>query len=368
MAAGYSRVQIFSPLGIPLCDLDVATKRGWVLNDVGRCVFTVNIYDAFTGGYNAKATGVNLAYGNLVLIRHKPSVNQDGSTNGQLPPWVGVITPPRLWDFGKIQVTVMSAEEVLHLRATPLDLTATGAPGQIFTQIIAWANDQSFNPGAYPIKLGTVDMSGAHSSQTMKVSALEEIKTLYKASNYEWDVQPYLDSTNRLSLIANWYYKKGIPAGRYFTNVNMTAATPLLAEQGNYYNTVRSFSQASSTGNRNFALVQDAASVAANGVSNSNQVWPGTDGAVSAAGYEVVYQKGSSFIQQNKQPVRTFAPQVLDIGNDFSFLALGNTWNVQTDAVGFLPNGQIGTNGTVRLTAIEYDDLNNTALIAGVLQ
>lgn len=368
MAAGYSRVRIFNNRGIQLTEIDVATKRSWVLNEPGRCQFTYNIYDAPSRGFNPKLTGYNFAYGNFILIEHKPSKNADGTTNGILPVWCGFISPPQQWSYGKVQVTAMQAEFILQLRATPMDLSASGSPGQIFSQILAWANDQSFNPGGFPVQPGMIDLSGAPDSRVMKVSALEEVRALYKASGYEWDIQPVLNSKNQLSLVANWYVYKGVRVFRYFTNVNLQASDPIYSESGQYYNTIRSFSEASSTGNRNFSLVQDAASVLKNGLANENLVWPGTSGAVSAVGTDVVINKANNFIATNKTPVRTFGPQVLDSGNDFSYLNVGNFWNVQTDLCGFLPNGQIGTNGLVRITAMEYDDLKNAVLMAAVLQ
>lgn len=368
MPAGYSRIRIFSPLGYQLAEVDAMTRRGWVLNEPGRCEFTLPIYDAFAGGFNAKMNGGTFAFGNYVLIDHKPSVNADGSSNGVLPQWVGILATPRQWAYGKITFTALSAEYVLQLRATPTDYIAQGSPGQIFAQIITWANDQSYNPGGYPIRLGAIDLSGPVAAQVMKVSCLEEVRTLYKANGYDWDIQPSLDANNRLSLIANWYQRKGVQVFRYFTNLNMMSADPILTEQGQWYNTIRSYSEASSTGNRNFTLVQDAASLAANGLANLNQVWPGTDGAVSAVGTQVVYNKGLAFITANKKPVTTFVPAILDSGNDFSYLNIGNFWFIQTDIAGFLPNGSIGTNGLARITAMEYQELYNRAVVAAVVQ
>src|SRR5260221_1583380 len=147
MAAGYSRVQVFDPKGHIIAELDrAATVRSWALDDVGRCDFTVSTRDP-------QATPQNLNYGNFVLVSHKPSVNADGTLNGQLPPWVGMILAPQEWEYGKVKVTAYGAENLLFYRPMPFT-TLYGSGSLIFAQILALAR----NPIGFNIQVRTASV------------------------------------------------------------------------------------------------------------------------------------------------------------------------------------------------------------------
>lgn len=366
MAAGYSRVRIFSNMGIEIAELGVSTIRSWTLDGEGRCNFTVPIYSD-SGGFSPLAQENILNYGNLVLVEHKPSTNADGTTNGVLPAWVGVLAAPRQWSFGQIQCTAYSAEHILGFRPSPRGLTAKGTPGAIFRQLILWANDPSYNPFAYPIELGTIEMSGVTASRDVKGSTLEEVTGLIKDLGGDFDITPFVTSTNRLILVANFWERKGTVVNQVFTNTNVEYVSPLFVEQGDFFNWVRGYSNTASSGNLNFAAVADQASLAKHGLMGTNQVFTSIAGDYSAAGVEAVKAAGQQFLTVNKFPTRTVAPNVLDSGNVFSYLNIGNIWNVSLDTVGFT-NGQVGLVGTVRITAMEYGELTNSVRIAGLLQ
>lgn len=367
MSAGWSKVRVFSPNGIELAEISAGTIRSWVLNDVGRCTFKINIYDALSGGVNQFCNPTYLGYGNLILIEHKPSVNADGSTNGVLPPWVGVILPPRSWKYGEVSITAYSAEHLLFFRCTPQPWNVSGTPGSIFQQLIQYANDTSYNPQNYPIRLGEIYLGGEITTRQMKVSAWEEIKALIQASGGEWNVTPYVDNSNRLSLIANYYLKQGVDVGRAFSNVDIESASPIYIEQGDIFNWIRGYSQYASSGNVNFAAVGDFDLIAQEGLLGSNQSFTGIAGAYSAVGQEAIKAASANFLAANKFPTRTLAPNMLDLGNDFSYVRVGNTWLVQLDTVGFT-QGKLGLSGKVRITAMEYNDMTNQVRLAAVMQ
>lgn len=368
MAAGFSRVRIFSPSGIELAEMGVATQRSWSLTTVGRCDFTLPVYDARRGaGVNPQCSPALLNYGNLLLVEHTPSKNADGTFNGVLPPWVGIIMPTQEWSYGKVKLTAYAAEQVLKYRTTPMPFDATGTPGTIFKQIILWANDWNYNPSAYPIQIGQIDYGGSSTTRTMKVSAMEEIQALIKDSGGDWSITPFVTSNNQLQLVANYYLSMGVNVGRILSSVDVNNADPVYLEQGEFYNWVRGYSAAASTGNRNFATAINQASLAQHGLLGTNQIFSALGGEYSIAGEQAVLNATQTFLQKNATPTRTVAPNVLDVGNDFSFLRLGNTWGIALDTVGFT-NGQLGLFGTVRITAMEYTELQNNCRIAGEMQ
>lgn len=371
----YSRVRIFTPNGTPIDELDVATKRSWVLNGVGRCNFDVPIYDALTGGINPKCTLANLQYGNLVLIEHRPSQNADGSFNGLLPPWVGIITTPQTWGYGKVTITVQSAEQVLKYRPMG-NLFIAGVPGSIFSQILkfsnAWAiggplassgGDILVGNGVI-IQPGSVDLDGVNVPLNLRITALEHIQQYSKATGYDWDITPQVGSDGKLTLVGNWYKRKGIDSGQVISNYNMLATSPLYTEQGEFYNTVYGSNDGTTPQTRSTAIAQDVAGVSANGVFALKQIFPGTGNAAQGAIQELT----NAYVSGVQTKVtRTFAPTILDFDNAFSFCNTGNSWRIQNDTVGFF-NGGIGVNGSIRISAMEYSDLENTCKLAGALE
>ncbi len=100
---------------------DVASVS-WILNDIGRLVFTLSQRDA-------KARPETLAFGNRVLLQWG---------NG-LPAWAGVILPPRRWSVSaaEVQVTAYTIEQMLKFRLTDRGRYFRDATvGAIFTAIV----------------------------------------------------------------------------------------------------------------------------------------------------------------------------------------------------------------------------------------
>lgn len=358
----WSRVRLFNPYGIMLDEIDVATTRSWALDGIGRCQFSVPIYDnASGGGFNPKLTLANFQWGNFILIEHKPSVNADGTQNGLLPPWVGIILPPRIWSYGKVNITAYSAEQALAYRPMPND-GIRGVPGGIYGVILDIANKW----GGIQFQRGAIDLSGNANLIDIRTTALDHIQQYSKQVGYDWDISPLLGNNNQLTLQGNWYKKKGIETGLVLSNHNLELSDPLLSEQGTFYNTVNGSNDATTSAIRIEATAQNAVSVGESGPLVIKTVFSNTQGMAQ----DVIQSMTDAFLANlanNPTFVRTFAPTVLDVDNVFSFCATGNIFSIQNDTVGF-SNGGIGFNGTARVTAVEYSDLSNTCKLAVTLQ
>lgn len=362
----FSRVRIFNPAGYMVDEIETATVRSWVLNSQttvqGRCDFSVPIYGK--NGFNPKCSFQNLRTGNLILVEHKPTVNADGTENGLLPPWVGVINSLQNWEYGKVEITADAAEKILELRPMGYYFYASATPGGLVSDILKFANGwpNLHGPGIQ-IFPGNMDLSGRHIKYELKVDALSEVQTLSSLSKYDWEIVPQLGPGNRLQLYLNWVPVKGIATGRIISNQNLQAASPLLTQQGEFYNILLAYSSAWTPTNRVQGLAKDLASIDKYGIRPHKIVFPNTDGAAS----DVIQSMAEAWLAQHNKPTQTFAPIIADDGNIFSYCSCGNTFMVQNNTVGF-QNGGIGLNGTIRLTAVEYDDLKNTCEVAGVFQ
>lgn len=356
--SGFSRIRVFSPTGLLIDEIDAPTVRSWVLNGQGRCQFTMPIYDPISGGLNPKCSLATLKHGNFIVVDHKPSQNADGSFNGLLPPWVGMIFPDQSWDYGKVKITAVSGEQVLAMRVAPLIVIGASGSGN-FTALLQGAN--AF--GGVPIQPGIVEGGAQNLTAYPTGNVYDAIQSIAKFSNFDWDVTPQVSASNQLTLLGNWYARKGVLSGQVLSNLNLQSASPMYTEQGKFYNTVIGISDSTSPGVRVKAVVQDQASIDEHGILSTNVVFPGTAGASQ----DVIQGMASNYLKANSVPQRTFAPVLLDQDNAFSFAVTGNTWIVQNDTVGFF-NGGIGISGNIRITAVEYNDLTNMATMAGVLQ
>ena len=128
-----SRVRIFDRKSLQaLAQFSVSATYSWKLNDIGRCEFEM----ASVG--NDKCKESFLQFGNLVYIEHLPTQKEDGSLNGVLPTWVGVLAPPRNWSVGKVVVNAFSGEYFLKKRPLPLT-SANGVSSVMFNTIIGYA-------------------------------------------------------------------------------------------------------------------------------------------------------------------------------------------------------------------------------------
>lgn len=362
----FSRVRIFNPLGYLIDEIQTATVRSWVLNSQttvqGRCDFSVPIYGQ--DGYNPKTAFNNFKPNNLVLIEHQPTTNADDTQNGLLPPWVGVISPLQNWEYGKLSITVDSAEKILSYRPLGYWFYASAPAGGIVADILRFANGwpNLYGPGIQ-IFPGNIDTSSKHIKYELKVDSLSEIQTLSKLSGYDWELVPQLASGNRLQLYLNWVPVKGIAPGVVISNKNMQNSSPILTQQGEFYNVLLAYSTSWTQDNRVEATSVDQDSINQYGIRPHKEVFPNTDGASK----DVMQALADAWLAQHKKPQQIFAPTLIDEGNLFSYCSCGNIFMVQNNTVGF-QNGGIGLNGLLRVTAIEYDDIKNTCDIAGVFQ
>lgn len=362
MASGWSRIRIFDPFGNWIEEIDVPTRRSWVLDGEGRCNFSVPVYDPATGGKNPKLTYQNFKVGNFVVIDHKPSKNVDGSFNGLLPPWVGIITLPQSWQYGSVDITAFSAERVLKYRPVNLGIYAGGTPGGIFSFVLSKCNVW----GGISIQPGNIDTGGRHTPGAFSTNAYDDLVKYSKLAGFDWDITPAFGNQNQLTLLGNWYSKKGIDSGLVINNLNLQNSAPLYTEQGEFYNIVRGVNDVTDSSLRVFGLASDEASRGDHGPLVLGQVFSG----VGAVGQDVIQQNTETFaknLANNPTFIKTFAPTILDVDNAFSFCVTGNTWLIQNDTVGFY-NGGIGINAAARVTAVEYSELANNCKMAVAIQ
>lgn len=365
-----SKIMVFDNMGNMLDEfVSTTTVRSWVLNDYGRCEFTMSTYDP-------KCNAKNLNYGNILLIQHVPSVsvdrNNNPQTNGQLPDWVGVIVPPRTWGINKVTVVAYSAEYIMLNRAMPDDVI-TDSAGGIFWELINYSNDDADEYGAIEIEPGQIDTSGATHSETLKLSALEHAKAVASTYGNDFDITPAVIGNGHLLLQGNFYMMKGVNTQFILSdgdNANIEFNESILTEQGTLGNAVIGYGatvstkvigaghghrkgRVSTTKSRQSTEDADMNSILKYGLYLSNQSY-------NVSSLSDIHLANQQFLSQNSEPIMTFQINAADNLKTFDNLVVGNVLQLTLTTIGFF-GGQIGFQDWVRLDGVEYDDLQNKA-------
>jgi len=348
-----SRIRIFDHFCKLLVEIDApTTPRSWILNGYGRCEFSVGYMKDIPIDIPYipdKVLIQNFQYGNLIYIEHIPSVDESDNQNGKLLDWIGIILPPRSWDYGIMHVTAYSAESILAFRAMPF-LKVSGTPKVIFSQILKYAHVKAKNIIIQP---GQIDDLSLTFSDDLRTNAYDHIKKLIKDSNMDWSITGNVNNKNELELYANLYYQKGIDTGFYLSNTNTELSSPLLTEQGTPSNQVFGYSHAQTERGRFQTEVIDQSAMDDYGPLQLNQTYVGKHDPTS------INNAAQSRIDKRSRPVKMIKRIALDYQNTFDYLNVGNTVIIKDISVGFNPNGGFGFESEVRILSMDYNDLSN---------
>lgn len=345
-----SRATIYDHFCRRLADFEITTTpRSWVLNGYGKCEFSIG-FDETTPQASQLLQERYFQYGNILHIEHIPSVGADGTPNGRLPDWSGIILPPRTWDTGVCHLTAFGAEAILQLRAMPYaDVSDT--PANVFRRIITEANQA----GNIIFQFGVIEDVAVVHQDYFCLNAYDHIQKLIKATGMEWSITGEINSRGGLDLCANLYRRKGIDTSLSLTNINTELADPLLTEQGAISNIVYGYSDAFTKNDRIVVPVVNQNSVNDYGPLQLNQVYQGMRSAAS------VQSAAQSRLDSRSRPTRTVKRVALDRADTFSYLETGNTVLVHETRAGFALDGGYGFDSRVRILSIDYNDLSDKA-------
>lgn len=346
-----SRVRIFDKSLQPIDQLDniATTPRSYVLNGYGRCEFSIGTDDP-------KCTQRNFQFGNWVHIEHIPSTNDDDTINGILPPWTGIILPPRSWDVDTLHITAYSAEAILAYRAMPY-VTLSGTPAEAFRAIVGYANQHPSTTRTPPlsIALGTVDDLAVTFADDLKTNAYDHIGKLVKFTGMDWDVAGSVGSRGLLKLTANLYARRQTRTPLVLDTDNTELQNPLLTEQGTPTNQIFAYTHAYTDADRQLQELVYEGSYNDYGPIQINTVYVGQHDATS------IYNATRTRLDERGRPAKLFKRVALDVGDTFSHLGVGNLVEVHEPRVGFNEAGGFGFRAAVRIRSMDYNDLSNKA-------
>ena len=337
-----SRISIFDHFARPLAEIEApTTPRSWVLNEYGRCEFSISTSDP-------KCTEQNMQFGNLVFIEHLPSKDETGQIHGKLPDWTGIILPPRTWDLGVLHIVTYGIEALLAFRSMPY-ASVRGTPRTVFTQILEHAQERAKNIVIQP---GSLDDKPLTYPDDLRMNAYDHIRKMVDNVGMDWDVTGQINEKGELELLANLYDKKGVASGLVLHNNNTELQPPLLTEQGTPSNQVFGYSQAQTSQARHKVEVLNQEALDDYGPLQLNQVFTGKHDPTS------VRLAAQARADERGRPKKIIKRVVLDRSDAFSLINIGNTVTVKDANVGFY-NGGFGIDTQVRIISMDYNDLSN---------
>jgi hypothetical protein len=327
-----SLVYLFSKDGRLLAELDTGAVRAWTLNEHNQAQFALSTRDI-------RCREDYLQFGNYILITHD-----------KLPDWAGMIDTPRSWDANSVEVTAYSAEFILKTRKGAGEATYTGSPGEIFTTLIATANNK------FPtlINMGQIYTDGISASRKLSFSTIYDgAAQLSKDTGEDWDISPNIDSRGMLTFQANWYQRKGVLRGLVLEDgENLDIGSRSLVEQGDIYNVVEGVSDGASSSSRMTIELQDDDSMNTYGVRETSQAFQEIRDITSLT------VNTQSFLNSAKIPRKTFTMAALDVGTTFFDIRVGDILPLNMSYVGFTREiNEFGIKTYVRVLGMAYSDL-----------
>lgn len=326
------RVRIFNREGFPVAEFRASVERSWSVADGGRALFKYP--SRKTDVVNEKA----LNFGNWLLVE-----------SDTLPAWVGVIDTPRKWSPRTVEVYAYSPERVFAWRRGPLELKLSGTAGDIFAKLINRINE------AEPtcLRAGDVFTGGVQREETLNPTTLDEnLRRVTDRSGEEYTFRPITDASGRLIVYGDWYERLGVDTGIMLQEGkgggNIEGVDNILVEDGDILNDLLAYGDGSTWNTRANTVITDSESLGKYGLRQGSEDYRGVTNV------STLLSNGRKKIAKEKNPIRTFHINALNVGDTFKYLSIGNRMLLRLQNIGFMSGG-LGYETTVRITAMAYD-------------
>lgn len=335
-----SRIVVFDNNGLSLGEVQANCTRGWAINDGGEAKIKISA---------AAALESWMDFGKIVLIEHP-----------RLPAWAGMIDTPWI-ALPPIEVSLYSAPYLLAIRTPDEPLTFSGTAGEIAMQLVNAANDQD----DLLIRAGDMDMDDPDRAETFNQSQIwEQLVTLAKKANMEIQIRPERDMNNKLILYLDMKHQLGYETPLLLKDGiggNMTVSKAEITSE--IWNRITGIGDQSSKLSR----MQSAAMLDEESINR----WRLRSKVVQFQGtsaQSILDANAQAILNQSSWPVLSLNVNILDEGETFSYLRIGNWLEVHASTV-CLPCGVRGWRGKARITAMSYKEETNQVnmLLEGAL-
>lgn len=334
-----SRIVVFDLQNMSVGEFTAICDRGWMVNGT----------DAVSGGgetlirvgRDVMETGW-LRPGRLVLVQHE-----------KLPAWAGVVDTP----FGlaaPADVTLYNAEYLLMLRTPDDPLMIKGNVNKIVREMVAGANAQE----EMYLRMGRMDGDRTYREETLDGrSYWDQLEALLLRSGTEMMLRAERNTTdgNRLYLYMDLAERLGMDSGfllRDGADGNMQITGAVLERE--IWNRVTAINGGQSEEERlKTQAFRDEGSIEA--MRLRSRVVQFQDTVLMST----LEAQGRAFLGEYAMPVIRLEARILDDGDTFRHLRLGNGFLIHAADV-VMPDGRRGWTGQARLMAMAYNEQENT--------
>lgn len=326
-----SRILIFNLDGSQAGEIHANCNRGWAINEGGKATVALKLSDAVQP---------YLQLGRMAMVTHP-----------RLPTWAGVIdTPWKAMQPGAM--TIYNAEYLLSLRTPGVRMQLAGAAGKVAQVLLEKANTyESLRIVAGDIDLNTPSLA----EETLEMRPVWELLTTYlKKHGMEITLRPDFDEANRIVIYMDVKPRLGVDTNYLLQDgdrPNMQITTASL--EGAIWNSIIGNTNGSNGGADISTNAQiDDDSVQTYRMRSTVVQFPNQSGKAA------LLAKTQQELANDKAPFIKFTVNVLDQGDTFSYLRVGNGLQVHASKL-VLPGGIQGWRGTARITAMAYDEGKN---------
>lgn len=328
-----SRITVYSKDGDFIGDIRAATVRSYTLASsgvIGQCKWTMSLRDLNT-------SLKYLEYGKYIIVR-----------DGIFPAWAGVIYTPRSWGIGTVTINAYQLEKILEWRTTAVE-EVTGTGGALFTSILSKTNLARFNEKM--IQPDKIYEGGNSITEALGNHAYAHCQSIAEKTGFDFDVVANFNNNGQIYLTGNWYERKGIDTQRTFQEgYNIGLSENIYEEQGELYNDVTGYSDASTAGSRISSNSFNEDAINKYGLYQTANVYTGVT-QQSALDSSVM-----SDLKKTIEPSRVVDVVPLNFGDTYQFIDIGNIFNIKLGRAGFENDG-FGLHTQVRIMGMEIDDL-----------
>jgi len=334
-----SRIIVFDLNNNPIGQFSADCNRGWIL------LGNTGVSD---GGQTTVSIPTEVArlpwlqLGRMVLVEEPP-----------LPAWAGVIDMP--WSGTPeegVELTFYNAEYLLSMRSAERSVQVVGSVASVIGEMIHQANIQE------PIYmfLGTTgNVQDQKDFVIEQANIWDQMIKLLEDSGYEMALRPQRDTHNHLSIYADIGLGLGVNTGFLLhdgDNGNMKVIQ--YAVDGGAINRVRGTSgETSESEQLETEVFEDQAS------QNIYRTRSEVIQFRNVTQLSVLNQYTQNYLSNVSMPYLTLTVDVLDVGDAFSNLRVGNRLIAHAAEI-YLPGGKKGWRGTVRILAMALDERQRT--------
>lgn len=326
------RTRVFDKNGYPIAEFSTSVERSWALGTEGRALF--NFPSIKTDIVNERV----LQFGNWILCE-----------SDSLPPWVGVIDLPREWSPRIVAVHAYSPERVFSWRRGLLEEKINAPAGKIFQKLLEILN--SAEPTI--IRNGDIWTGGISREETLNPKTIDDdLSRISNRSGEEYTWRPYIDSSGRLLIYADWQPVIGeetpllLQEGR--DGGNTEVSNNYFVEDGDIINDLFGYGDGETWTSKQMVTVKNADSIARYGLRQSSENFSGVTSATT------IKNNAMTKLNEKKQPERSFHLNALNVGETFKFIRVGNIATLRFQSAGFM-NGSTGYETKVRILGMAYD-------------